>query len=681
MVANKWSDADCQSYMDAEGTSPADRAVGERVYTSRILGSDKDITMHGGGNTSVKVTRKNLLGEDIRVLHVKGSGWDLATIQAPGLPGVEMDRLMALRTLDELSDEDMVNQLRSCLLDAKAPTPSVETLLHAYLPHATVDHAHSTAMLALCNLPNATEVAKEVFGPETACLPYIMPGFDLAKAAGDLYDADPGVTAMMLNQHGYFTFDESAKASYDRMIEHVNKAEAYLAQFAKPKPDVPSTPDVDAATLLPALRGALADLADSTAEKPMPVLDLRDQRAVRQFLAREDAQELGARGLCTPDHVIRTKSPPLWLDGAAAQGDVAAIKAAIQAWQAVYKDRFSRLEPLQKDRKTMLTPTPGMAWIPGLGIIGIGGSMGAASVAADLAVQNTEVMALAEDAGGFYPVDEAELFKLEYWSLEQAKLGKSSPPTMAGRVVLVSGGAGAIGLATAQAFQKQGAEIALVDLNEDALEAAKKALGGKALTIRADLTQTGAADGIVEACIQRFGGLDILVSNAGAAKTGEMATMDDSLLRGSFELNFFSHQALVQAAVAVFRRQGRGGQILVNVSKQAVNPGKNFGAYGLPKATTMFLVKQYALELGGENIRVNGINADRIRSGLLTDSFIDERAAARNITRDEYLAGNLLKKEVEARHVAEGFVALAGAARTTGHILTVDGGNIEASLR
>lgn len=681
MVKNRWSDADCNALVNAAGENPADRALAERVYTSRILGQDKEVTMHGGGNTSVKVTRKDLLGNDIAVLHVKGSGWDLATIEAPGLPGVAMDRLIALRALAALSDEDMVNQLRSCLLDAKSPTPSVETLLHAYLPHKTIDHAHSTATLALCNLPNAADAAGELYGDTVIALPYIMPGFALAKAAADAYDAAPHAKGMLLLQHGHFTFDDDAKASYDRMIEHINLAEAYLIKRARPQVQVPASPPPAHNDLLPTLRGVLANGVDPSGQQPMPVLSTRDGADTRAFLARTDAKTLSLRGCPTPDHVIRTKIPPLWLDGDAAQGDRAAIQSALTAWQDAYRERFARQEPRQTDRKTMLSLIPGVVIVPGFGMIGVGGSAGAASVCGDLAEQMGRVATLAEDAGGYQPIGEADLFEMEYWSLEQAKLGKASPPPFQGRVVLVSGGAGAIGLATAQAFHALGADIAVVDYSAEALASAQAALRGKALCITADLTTTSAARDAVAACVRRFGGLDILVSNAGAATVGDMASMDDATLRASFELNFFAHQSLIQAAVSVYRAQGRGGQVLVNISKQAVNPGKNFGAYGLPKATTLFLVKQYALELGREGIRVNGINADRIRSGLLTDSFIAERAAARSVSADDYMAGNLLGREVEARHVANGFIALAQAERTTGHVLTVDGGNIEASLR
>jgi NAD(P)-dependent dehydrogenase (short-subunit alcohol dehydrogenase family) len=335
----------------------------------------------------------------------------------------------------------------------------------------------------------------------------------------------------------------------------------------------------------------------------------------------------------------------------------------------------------------MLVAMPGLVWAEGLGLVGVGGTAAAARIAGDIGTQTLHVIAHGEAAGGFRPIGEADTFDMEYWSLEQAKLGKGAKPPLQGRVVLVTGGAGAIGRAAAKAFVAQGATVFLTDRDDAALGGALNELGRDHGALAADVTVPGAAAEIVAACTRRFGGLDILLSNAGAAWQGEMATLPDVTLRESFELNFFAHQAMAQAAVAVFREQAKGlgapagGQILFNVSKQAVNPGKGFGAYGLPKAATFFLLRQLALELGPEGVRVNGINADRIRSGLLDDAMITARSQARGVTAEHYMAGNLLGREVEARHVADAFVMLARAERTTGHVMTVDGGNIEAVLR
>jgi NAD(P)-dependent dehydrogenase (short-subunit alcohol dehydrogenase family) len=288
---------------------------------------------------------------------------------------------------------------------------------------------------------------------------------------------------------------------------------------------------------------------------------------------------------------------------------------------------------------------------------------------------------LGEAAGGYYPLDEKDQFACEYWSLEQAKLDKGNPPDFQGKVVMVTGGAGAIGLATAKAFAAGGANCILVDLDERRLKDAVSQLGEWHGIFACDITGQGAAKSAMDHAIQSYGGLDILVSNAGSATSGSMLEMDDAAFRSAFELNFFAHKAFSTAAADVMLKQGRPGHILFNISKQAINPGKNMGAYGLPKAATLFLMRQLALELGEFGIQVNGINADRIRSGLLTDDFITERAKARNVDEDSYMAGNLLKREVEARHVGEAFAALARSQRTTGHIMTVDGGNTAAELR
>jgi rhamnose utilization protein RhaD (predicted bifunctional aldolase and dehydrogenase)/NAD(P)-dependent dehydrogenase (short-subunit alcohol dehydrogenase family) len=673
MIANRWSEEDAARWVAEAGADEADRALALRVYSSRLIGSDPDLVMHGGGNTSIKLTRPNLFGEAERVLHVKGSGWDLDTILAPGLPAVRLEPLLRLRALDRLSDEEMVNVQRQNLLDSTAPNPSVETLLHAFLPHTVVDHTHATPFLILANLPNAEDVAREIFGDRLGIVPYIMPGFALAKAAAEVYEADPSVEGLLLLKHGHFAWGETARDSYDRIVAHTNEVADFLGLKG---------PTFDGSARLPFRQttdvGRLAAIRSAFAEAgaPPPVLDLRNGDAVLDFLRRPDIDDLATRGTASPDHVIRIKGRPLVLRAA---DDADAIRAKVAAYASDYANYFDR-QNARVGGKTMLSPLPNLAWIEGTGLVGIGRSAGAASVAADLGEQNMRVAAVAEDRGGFRPICEDDLFDMEYWSLEQAKLGKAKAPALAGRVVMVTGGAGAIGLATARAFAAEGAEIVLVDRDEAALQAARKALG-KAATIALDVTDPSAAEAAMAHAVHSFGGLDILVSNAGAATQGALADLTEEQLRASFELNFFAHQRLAKAAVAVFRAQGGGGQILLNVSKQAVNPGKNFGAYGLPKAATFFLLRQLALEHGADGIRVNGVNADRIRSGLLTDEMIATRAAARGTDTASYMAGNLLGREVEARHVAEAFVALAKAERTTAHVMTVDGGNIEAALR
>ena len=679
MIRNKWSNKVAKEWCDAALKTPADQALALRVYTSRLIGMDPDLVMHGGGNTSVKVRRENLFGEIEDVLHVKGSGWDLEVIEAAGLPGVRLEPLKRLRTLNVLSDEDMVNVQRNNLLDSSAPNPSVETLLHAYLPHTFVDHTHATAFLVLANLPNAVEWCREIFGDRLGIVPYIMPGFDLAKAAADIYDANPDVEGLLLLQHGHFAFGETASQSYGRIIEHTNMVAAALGLDGLTDiaaRDYDALPDA-----LVDLRGALAQCSGGADTWLMPILDVRANRSILKFFERRDIAQLQNRGVASPDHVIRIKGRPLYLPQSTWQQGSAAITAAVNRFQQDYKIYFDREAARSSQPKTMLSSLPSLVWMEGIGIIGVGANAKTASIAADLGVQNARVRSIGEDKGGFHPVNEADLFNLEYWSLEQAKLGKSKSPLMTGKVVIITGAAGVIGRAVAGTFAGAGADLVLVDLPDTGLHDVAMSISKAILTVEIDITQDGAADRAVKAAISRFGGLDILISNAGAAQTGAMLELDDRQLADAYDLNFFAPYRFARAAANCLCRQGKGGQLLFNISKQSVNPGHNFGAYGLPKASTLFLMRQLALELGGDNIRVNGVNADRIRSGIVTDDFIASRSSMRGIKAADYMAGNLLKKEVEARHVAEAFLMLAQMERTTGHVVTVDGGNVEASLR
>lgn len=693
MVANNWNDADALKCVQNAGSNVADQELALETYASRLIGSNPELVQHGGGNTSCKVMRTDLFGQEHTVLHVKGSGHDLGQIQADGMPGMWLAPLLQYRALAQLSDEDMVNVMRGNMLNSTGPTPSVEGLLHAFLPHKFINHTHATAMLALCAMPDAKAVTREIFGDKIVTIPFIMPGFELGKAAAEIYESHPDVEGLMLLNHGHFAFAEDAKEAYARIIRHTNMVESWFKAKTGRTPAQPGAAQSNPATaemlakahdILPMLRGIIGTRRaafSGNIDAAMPVMDLRAGPNVQEFFARDDVAALSRRGVATPDHVIRTKNYPLHLTTEILAGGKAAIAGAVDAYIAEYTHYFDTYSAVSDTPKTMLNPAPDLAWIEGVGVVGMGADAKAAMVASDLAEQNLTAMQNAEACGGFHPVGEPQIFEMEYWSLEQAKLGAKKPPLMAGQVVLITGGAGGIGLACAQAFAAQGANIFLVDHQDDGLNMALSQLGPHHAGLALDITAKGAADRAMQACITRFGGLDILISNAGAAWTGEMSALSDTDLRQSFELNFFAHQAFAKAAAAVFKVQGRGGQILFNVSKQAVNPGKGFGAYGLPKATTMFLLRQLALELGPSGVRVNGINADRIRTGLLDDDFITERAAARGIDERTYMAGNLLGREVEARHVADGFVTLAQSHRTTAHILTVDGGNIEAALR
>ena len=681
---NNWDEAEVSRRLADAGKSELERDLVFRVYTSQLIGRQPDLVMHGGGNTSCKSVTTDLLGNRIDVLCVKGSGWDLGTIEAPGLPAVRLDRLLELESLDGLSDEEMVNVQRANLLDSAAPNPSVETLLHAFLPHKFIDHTHATPFLALANLPDAEAIMGEIFGGEMVYVPYVMPGFDLARTAAACFRDRPESIGMLLGKHGHFTWGPDAKTSYDRVIEQTNRVEEWFAE--RRRPVVFSGTRLSAGStgsFLSRLRGELAD--DDAKHAHMPVFDIINDDQTMGFLEREDLPDLAATGVATPDHVIRIKPFPLVLDLADAEGPREQLAARIAGYANDYKSYFDEQSRKTAQPKTMLSARPKLIWARGVGVIGVGQTGREARVVTDLAQQNIRVMLDGAVAGGFEPIGVEDLFDMEYWSLEQAKLGKADPPALAGRVVVVTGGAGVIGAATAAAFLAKGAEVLLVDRDDDRLASAATELskfgGGRVEICCIDIIRDDAPAVIAAQAINRFGGIDILVSNAGAAVPGTMYELDEAIVRDSFELNFFAHYRIAKAVNQVFVSQGRGGQLLFNVSKQAVNPGHGFGAYGLPKATLMFLVRQLALELGETGVRVNGVNADRIRSGLLTDEMIASRSSARRLSEKEYMAGNLIGREVRAEHVADAFLTLAFSERTTGHVMTVDGGNIAASLR
>ncbi len=385
--------------------------------------------------------------------------------------------------------------------------------------------------------------------------------------------------------------------------------------------------------------------------------------------------------MVTPDHIIRTKNRPLVVPApeAGKLDDFAgAVRAAVAKFVADYDAYFARENAAVGGVKSKLDGSPRVVLVPGVGLFGLGRTAKDAAIAADLAENTVKVVTDAEAIGRYEPLPESDLFALEYWSLEQAKLKGAVVKPLTGQVALVTG-AGAIGAATAKALAADGAAVAIVDIDG---AAAKKAAGAvKGLGLECDVTKPDQVKAAFAAICERFGGVDIVVSNAGAAWQGRIGEVSDELLRRSFELNFFAHQTVAQEAVAIMLKQGTGGALLFNLSKQAVNPGANFGPYGLPKAATMLLMRQYALDYGADGIRSNGVNADRVRSGLLTDAMIAARSKARGVSEADYMSGNLLHAEVTADDVAQAFVALAKARKTTGHIETVDGGNIAAALR
>jgi len=664
---------------------PADLALS--VYTTRLLGQNPKLVLHGGGNTSVKLRLSDLMGDETEVLCVKGSGWDMGQIEPAGLPAVRLEPLRRLRIRNALSDEEMVAIQRANLIEPSAPTPSVETLLHAFLPHKFVDHTHATAVLSLIDQPDGEAISAELYDGQMGIVPYIMPGFALAKKAADVFEAMPDALGLILHKHGIFTFGDTAREAYERMIDMVSRAEARLRRGRKSVFVTSQLPQqlssLDRAA--PIVRGAcsLPD-AKGTGSFWRLILDFRSGPAVLNYVNGAELARYSQAGVVTPDHTIRTKNWPLVVPAPEnGREDLfkQSVRTAVAEFTARYRAYFERNNERCQGSKRMLDPLPRVVMVPGLGLFGLGRSKAAAAVAADVAEAAIETITDAEAVGRFESLSEADMFDMEYWSLEQAKLGKQTEKPLAGQIAVVTGAAGTIGGATARAFAAAGAEVALLDVDEEAARRQARSIGGAAMAAQCDVTDPTSVTAAFARVVETFGGVDVVVSNAGAAWQGRIGEVDEAVLRASFELNFYGHQRVAQAAVKIMLAQETGGCLLFNVSKQAVNPGANFGPYGLPKAATLLLMRQYALDYGAHGIRANAVNADRIRSGLLTDDMIAARSKSRGVSEQEYMSGNLLGREVTADDVAQAFVDQALALKTTANVMTVDGGNIAAALR
>jgi rhamnose utilization protein RhaD (predicted bifunctional aldolase and dehydrogenase)/NAD(P)-dependent dehydrogenase (short-subunit alcohol dehydrogenase family) len=683
-MRSAWAERDAKQAVDRYGKAGVGADLALRIYSTQLLGSDPKLVLHGGGNSSLKIKERDLAGEEVPVLRVKGSGWDMGSIEPAGFPAVRLDPLRRLRTRNDLDDDEFARVQRAFLIDPQAPSPSVEMLLHAFLPAALIDHTHATAVLSLIDQQDSAALCTETFGGRLGFVPYTMSGFALAKKSAEVFEKDPKAEGLILDKHGIFTFGANAREAYERMIEFVTLAENRLQKNRKTLVLTKTPSQVAPATdVAPILRGActLRDANGEGAHKRL-ILEFRTSDAIMAYVNGKDAARYARAGVLTPDHVLRTKPWPL-LVPAPQTGKLEDFKQAAQhaaqKFVTDYKAYFERNKTRTKG--AMLDPAPRVVLVPGLGLFGMGPSAMDARIAADIAAATAEGIGDAEALGRFTSIGEADIFDIEYWPMELAKLGAHQPSPLEGQVAVITGAGGAIGAAAAKVFAAAGAQVALLDIDAKAAHEKAKAIGAGAIAIACDVTDAGSVRQAFNQVVAAFGGVDIAISNAGAAWQGKIGEVDEATLRESFELNFFAHQKVAQAAVKVMLAQGTGGCLLFNVSKQAVNPGANFGPYGLPKAATLFLVRQYALDYGADGIRANAVNADRIRSGILTDDFIKERSKARGVSAQDYMSGNLLGREVTAQDVAQAFLAQALALKTTADVTTVDGGNIAAALR
>ena len=677
-MKNDWSNNEAKKFVKKYKKLGFSKDVALRVYTSRLLGKNKELVLHGGGNTSVKTRIKDIDGKNYEVLCVKGSGWDMADIEPEGLPAVKLEPLLAMKKKKYLSDEDMVSFQKRNLINIKSPNPSVETFLHAFLPFKYVDHTHSDAILNLTNRPEGLNFCNKIFGNKVSIVPYVMPGFILAKKINEVYSKNPNINCLILMNHGIFTFADDAKEAYSLMIKYVSQAERAIKKLKvkKIKQIKNFSTKFDVNEIAPIIRGFLSENKDQKF-----VVNYRLNKHLKYFINGKNVRSYSSKGTATPDHVIRVKPFPLIITpkkNSTIDEFKTTAKKAFDNYRKKYINYFSVNKKKVKGKKVMLDTSPRVVLVQNVGMFSVGKDLNSARIAGDLTETNARVISSVEETSTYKFIPEKDLFDVEYWSLEQAKI-KKPKKLLEGNVVVITGSTGTIGFETYKMFKSYGAEVVLLDYNLKRLKDLQSKI--KDLCIHCDVRNKKSVKKAFTQICEKYGGIDILISNAGTAINGAIGEVSDDILRQSFEDNFFSHQNCASEAIKIMKKQNINGCLLFNISKQSVNPGKNFGPYGLPKSALLSLCKQYAVDYGSYGIRSNGVNADRIRSGLMNDKMIRTRAKARSISTEDYMRGNLLSNEVKAEDVAKAFFHLAISKKTTGAVLTVDGGNIAASLR
>ncbi len=669
-----WNDAEAGRYR-------GDLAL--RVYTSRLLGRDRSLVLHGGGNTSVKLRQANLFGEEEDVLWVKGSGWDLETVEEAGFAPVRLAAARRLAELPALGDPSMVEQLAIHTLRAGAPAPSVEAILHAILPHRFVDHTHADAVVTVTDTADGAERVREIYGDAMMVVPYVMPGFELARAVFELLHAAGGappgdsIQGLVLLKHGIFSFGDTARESYERMIHLVGLAEAYLRgrgawvlapAGAAGAAGTPPAGGSDASLAEPAA-AAIAGLRrelSAAAGRPLVVTSRRDPRSLR-FVRRPDLAELALQGPATPDHVLRTRRLPLL------GRDAAAVAAYVEAYRR-YFDEHAAAAP---EAKTMLDPAPRIVLDPELGLLAAGRTAAEAAIAAEIYQHTMDVIERADRLGGYRVLPAARLFEVEYWDLEQAKLRRAgAPPPLAGEVALVTGAASGIGKACVEALLARGAAVVGLDVEPRIADLFPRPA---ALGLRCDVTVEQEVAGALAEAVAAFGGLDVLILNAGVFPASrDIAALGLDEWRRVMAVNLDANLILMRRCHPLLRLAPRGGRVAVIGSKNVPAPGPGVAAYSASKAALLQLARVAALEWGGDGIRVNVVHPNAVfDTALWTEERIAERAAAYGLDVATYRRSNVLGVEVRSRDVAEVAVELCGPrfSRTTGAQVPVDGGN------
>jgi rhamnulose-1-phosphate aldolase/alcohol dehydrogenase len=676
------------------GTPAAEDALDACVRYSRRVGADTSLVLRGGGNTSVKVEETDVLGRPVRVLRVKGSGSDLASIRRADFAGVRLDDMLPLIGREEMSDEEMVAYLARCLTDPSSPRPSIETLLHAFIPAASVFHSHADAVLALINTPDPDGACREAFGERVLRIPYRRPGFLLSREVGEAVRANPDALGLILLNHGAVTWGETAEEAYRHHLELVRIAREHVdARTAAPVFAAEPRLRLEdgerrrvAAALAPVIRGALSG------EKHV-IARYTDAPEVLDFVGSARARAASAAGAATPDHILTTKRLPLWVDvddPADVDGLARGFGEALERWRAEYRDYVERW----RTDEPVLEAAPRIVLVPRIGMWTVGRTPKAAALARDIYLHTIGIMAGAEAMGGYRSLPEAEGFRAEYWPLELYKLTLAPPEReLAGRVALVTGAAGGIGRAAALRLAAAGAQVVVTDRDASGIEAVAGAIteregAGAALACPLDVTRAEEVERAVERACLEYGGVDVIVSNAGLAHCAPIEALELADWERSFAVNATGHFLVTRAALRHFRRQGTGGSLVFVATKNVTAPGKDFAAYSASKAAEAQLARVAAIEGGPLGVRVNMVNPDAVFGGShLWDGIREQRAAAYGVAPERleevYRGRTLLGVEVRAEDVAEAVLFLASdrSSRTTGAMLPVDAGVREAFVR
>jgi rhamnulose-1-phosphate aldolase/alcohol dehydrogenase len=692
LLENHWDDAKA-AILDEPGLL---------LYRSNLLGADKRITNYGGGNTSAKVIETDpLTSEKVEVLWVKGSGGDVGTIKLDGFATLYMDKLRSLKNIYKaVEDEDrMVGFLPHATFNLNTRAASIDTPLHGFLPYKHVDHMHPDAIIAIAASKNSRELTKEIFGDEIGWLPWRRPGFQLGLDLEAFARANPNARGVVLESHGLFTWADNAKDCYELTLRIINQAIKWFAEKTAGKPAfggaVASSLSRDerrkiAARLMPEIRGKIGQ-----AERKLGHFD--DQDAVLEFVNSANLKPLAQLGSSCPDHFLRTKIRPLVLDFDSKAPDVDAVLANLEAALEAYRADYTRYYEQCKHPNSpkMRDPNPVIFLIPGVGMLSFARDKATARIASEFYVNAINVMRGASSVSEYQGLPEQEAFDIEYWLLEEAKLQRMpKPKSLAGRVAFITGGAGGIGRATAERLVGEGACVVLADIDQESLattvEDFSKRFGQDAVRgVKLNVTsEPEVLSSFVEASVE-FGGIDILVSNAGIASSAPVEETDLAMWNRNIEILATGYFLVSREAFRLFRRQKLGGNVVFVSSKNGLASSPNASAYCTAKAAEIHLARCLALEGAEAGIRVNTVNPDAVLRGskIWTGEWREQRAASSKLAVDEleehYRKRSLLKLNVFPEDIAEAIYFLASdlSAKSTGNIINVDAGNATSFTR